>query len=481
MDARVRMLHGAVGHRRIRSDHKASARRVETACGLNVKFENTTGIEIRLCGWIDGLTELLHDARRHERPESPVGQQRLATCGKAAIGYREGQRDKNFSRGKPACEIQIRTPSAPHVGKTIDTARQRDLGIADGLDVRGRQHPLLVSRVHERPDPRFVQCRNTLICGARAIDDDLQVIGAFSLPACHERHRVRRALDRRWFRKARVAQLRAVPARCGGDVAGVPDVSDIHPARSRGAQFRLLLRRDPARPQVEDSGDTESQCVGKVFQIADVSMRVNQAGQQRRPQSVNRRQMTPRRDSGPTARMTPPSTATCIRSWTPSPSNTRTFVMMKPEGRGACANDDCPRDAGAVSTITASVMTPNARAIMELPPRQAARGADAPLSAIRRSGTSVITHEKRHELQLRLRLDVCRPLMENEAATDATAPRARAEDGLPGANATPSGSAGPVDDEWRRAHPPRRGVCEGEHDDGRHPPEHRPWLDRGGA
>jgi hypothetical protein len=57
------------------------------------------------------------------------------------------------------------------VGKTIDTARQRDLGIPDGLDVRGREHPLLVSRVHERPDPRFVQRRNALICRPDPVDD----------------------------------------------------------------------------------------------------------------------------------------------------------------------------------------------------------------------------------------------------------------------------------------------------------------------
>ena len=219
MDGRVRMLHGVVGHRRIRSDHEASARRVETACGFNVKVENTTGIEIRLRGWIGGLTELLHDARRHERPESPVGQQRLATCWKAAIGYRESQRDRNPSRCNPPCEIQIRTASAPDVGKTVDAARQRDLGIADGLDVRDRQHPPLVSRVHQRPDPRFVQCRNTLICRPDPVDDDLQVVGTFSLPRCHERHRVRRALDGRRLREARVTQLCAVASRCGGDVA----------------------------------------------------------------------------------------------------------------------------------------------------------------------------------------------------------------------------------------------------------------------
>src|SRR6476661_2802553 len=135
MDGRVRMLHGVAGHRRIRSDHEASARRVEASCGFNVKVENTTGIEIRLRGWIDRLTELLHDARRHERPESPVGQQRLATCWKAAIRYRESQRDRNPSRCNLPCEIKIRTASAPDVGKAVDAARQRDLGIADGLDV----------------------------------------------------------------------------------------------------------------------------------------------------------------------------------------------------------------------------------------------------------------------------------------------------------------------------------------------------------
>ena len=109
---------------------------METACGFNMKVEDTTGIEIRLGGCIDGLTELLHDASRHERPESPVAQQRLATWWKAAIGYRESQRDRNLSRCNPPCEIQIRTASAPDVGKTVDAACQRDLGIADGLDVR---------------------------------------------------------------------------------------------------------------------------------------------------------------------------------------------------------------------------------------------------------------------------------------------------------------------------------------------------------
>ena len=126
-----------------------------------MKVENTTGIEIRLRGWIDRLTELLHDARRHERPESLVEQQRLATCWKAAIRYRESQRDRNPSRCNLPCEIKIRTASAPDVGKAVDAAGQRDLGIADGLDVRDRRRPPLVSRVHERPDPRFVQCRHT--------------------------------------------------------------------------------------------------------------------------------------------------------------------------------------------------------------------------------------------------------------------------------------------------------------------------------
>lgn len=216
------------------------------------------GNEIRLRGWIDRLTELLHDARRHERPESPVGQQRLATCWKAAIGYRESQRYRNPSRCNPPCEIQIRTASAPDVGKNVDAARQRDLSIADGLDVRDRQHPPLVSRVHERPHPRFVQCRHTLICRPGPVDGDLQVVGTFSLPRCHKRHRVRCALDRRRVRKARVTQLCAVASRCGGDVARVPEISDVHPARSGRAEFRLLRWRDPTRPQVEDSGDTES-------------------------------------------------------------------------------------------------------------------------------------------------------------------------------------------------------------------------------